>query len=497
MDCASGISADLQGVVMKALRFLVVVLIFIAGVGATPLVHAQQPPPGCGNPQKPGTECTQQEAYADCAAFGAYTLSRRSEAVEWRCIIIEGSSGASYGRYVCRWGIAPGQYNYVCDGQYSFSWQKSCPSNKPWNEATKTCGSPCSSDDPQIWSGGVSDSLPLYTRCLVNQSGNSCEYLFSRDPAGSGHIGTPIGASCKPDDYVCPEGWEFGEGLTASFASQICIPRYDCPEGQTLVRGVCRSKPDECPAGKVLDAEGRCVPERNTCPAGQVKGPDGSCVDNSQCPDGKVRGADGTCKDDDDGDGNEDGDDPNDRSFSGGDDCNTPPACSGDPIACGQARILWRIDCNTRRNVNISGGSCDAVPVCAGEKCDALEYAQLLQTWKIACSVEKLKSGSVSGPAGDANRNGVPDVMEQGVDEGPNESVQVREDDGSGLLSMIDQAGFAAGGGCPGLPPLEVAGMSLDLGSIVCEHGAAVRAILLTYAIYVAATIIGARSAGG
>lgn len=494
MDRTDGVPAGLQGAVMSARRRLVrwalCVVLVVSGIGfAHAEVYENQPAALAG---------CQAEASAAVAAARA----NRYVTGKTRCVLQDGAT-ESNGRYRCEFEVSDRKdlsspYFIGCvnaSREDWHGWTKPCPADQPWDERTKTCTKACSANDPQIWSGAASDGLPVYTRCRV-EDGRACEYFFSRDPAGPGHIGTPVGASCDVQEYECAEGWEHGVGPVSSFASQICVPKNECPEGQTMVRGECKIKEDECPRGKVPDAEGKCVVERNECPSGQVKGPDGSCVDDpkAQCPAGKVKGADGTCKSDADGDGNADEDDPNNKSFSGGDDCNVPPACSGDPIACGQARIQWRIECNTRKNRNISGGSCDAMPVCAGEKCDAMEYAQLLQTWRTACAVEKLK---MSGPAGDGNKNGVPDVMEQGVDEGANESAQVREDDGSGLMGMVDQGGFAAGGGCPGLPPLQVGGMSLDLGSVACQQAEAVRAVLLMFAMYVAAMIIGARAAGG
>ena len=95
--------------------------------------------------------------------------------------------------------------------------------------------------------------------------------------------------------------------------------------------------------------------------------PDGKCLPgDGQCAAGEVRGPDGTCKKDGDGDGQPD--DPGDKdTFAGGDDCSVPPSCGGSPIMCGQARIQWRIDCNTRKNRNIAGGTCNTMPVCTGE----------------------------------------------------------------------------------------------------------------------------------
>src|SRR5690606_40343439 len=112
-------------------------------------------------------------------------------------------------------------------------------------------------------------------------------------------------------------------------------------------------------------------------------------TDKSKCGEGMAKGKDGTCKadankdgipdadqDPDNPDNNEDG-----KKFSGGDNCNAPPACAGDPIMCGQARIQWRIECNTRKHANVEGGACDRMPICTGDGCKPVEYAQLIQQW--------------------------------------------------------------------------------------------------------------------
>lgn len=235
-----------------------------------------------------------------------------------------------------------------------------------------------------------------------------CEYAYhpdSTDPTKFYTIGTPTGRQCDYQDYDCPTGYVPGGQLqsgpfSSSPQSGNCIPNPPdtCPEGQSMQDGQC--KPHEtCPSGKVLNAEGICVPEGNQCPAGKTKAPDGSCVDSS-CPAGQVKGEDGTCKKDEDGDGDPDEDD---GSFSGGDDCQNPPQCSGDAILCGQARIQWRIDCNTRKNRSISGGACNAIPICVGEKCDAMEYSSLLQQWRTACATEALAAKGISADMSGVN----------------------------------------------------------------------------------------------
>jgi len=241
----------------------------------------------------------------------------------------------------------------------------------------------------------------------------------------------------RPDPDDCA-----ASGRTWNAALNVCEPNEpECPAGQT-VNSLGQCAPEPCPAGKVLGPDGTCRKRENECPAGQVRGPDGSCVDN-ECPAGQVRGPDGTCKRDDDGDGNED--DADEEFFSGGDDCSTPPQCSGSPILCGQARIQWRIDCNTRKNRSISGGTCGSPPVCVGEKCDALEYSMLVQQWKAACALEKIAAGGGSGGGGGDNSDLIDFLGGQGAhdpnvvggdtltDAGPgDDEIDIPEPDASG-----------------------------------------------------------------
>ncbi|WP_408953708.1 hypothetical protein [Lysobacter sp. Hz 25] len=281
--------------------------------------------------------------------------------------------------------------------------------------------------------------------------------FFIKAPNANGIVfseGIATGETCNPDNYTCPQGYRPGGAAPGWLTSRDCIPIIPdkCPEGQTLVNGICKRE-EACPSGMKQDDKGTCVPEKNECPAGQIKGPDGSCVDDGKCPAGQARGKDGSCKKDDDGDGKPNADE-DDGKFSGGNTCDEPPQCSGDNILCGQARIQWRIDCNTRKNYNISGGGCNAVPICTGDKCDALEYAQLLQQWRSTCALEKLAQNSGTGGGEGQPAWTKADGMNQDPGAGssagdtdiwaPNEVV-----DGSGLNS----SGFIGGAGaCPGFP---------------------------------------------
>lgn len=345
-----------------------------------------------------------------------------------------------YAKYKNKTGSDP---PYVLMSGYGYVFFMPCPAGTIKNSKSGKCMTPCETRG---------DISPSGLEAMPNGSigcSDGCLYMYSHNADGSGH-GTFFG---NDDIYHCdlfpnPDDCaDFGPGYFMNYGSGMCQPPVDqCPEGQMKgPDGDCKLV---CPAGMTPDSKGVCMPSNNTCPAGETKGPDGSCVKNS-CPSGQVAGADGTCKKSSDTDKDE-GDE--DKYFSGGDNCSAPPACSGDPILCGQARIQWRIDCNTRRNVNIAGGACGgAMPVCTGEKCDAMEYAQLLLQWRTACALEK------SGPSTGGDGDGMPDWLtatglnqDGGVGSTGADSpkVDVREVS----TSDIDSSGWLGGfGTCPAI----------------------------------------------
>lgn len=316
-------------------------------------------------------------------------------------------------------------------------------------------------------------------------------------------LSVPTGASCTGNgipDGECPS--VAGTQYENSVWGCIPPPPDECPAGQIKdpETGECGQG---CPAGQSMNALGECQPDDDECPAGQIKSPDGSCIPgDGQCAAGEVKGPDGTCKPDRDGDGEPDedgdGDGEDDKGqFSGGENCTTPPTCAGDNILCGQARIQWRIDCNTRSSVNISGGHCSAVPICTGEKCNALEYAQLLQQWKTACALEKMANGDPDdespggGGDGDADNNGVPDVLEGGIT-GVETDAPALGTVGEDAWDSVDTGGWLGGGSCPSLP----AEISPRIGEIACQQGTLLRNFMDLLGLVFAAAIIGRAASG-
>lgn len=393
--------------------------------------------------------------------------------------------------------LANGQTSYGNPPSVAWAYQTGCPAGKTWNASLGSCTDDCSVKPPV-----VSGFTPP-NGSIVCDGGCTGVYNYNGDGTSTA---TYSGATC--DGPNLPEDCETLDGYYWHSTLNVCAPvdPPECEEGQDAKEGVC-NQPDPCPEGMVEDAGGLCKPEKEECPPGNIKSPSGACLPgDNQCAAGEVRGPDGTCKKDADGDGepdpptDEDGDGKPDAEFSGGDSCDVPPTCSGDAIMCGQARIQWRIDCNTRRNRNIAGGSCAAVPICTGEKCDALEYASLLQQWRTACHLEKMVAqgpGEGGGSEGDANGNGIPDQAEAGIaDDGAGDTIAgVGTGDGP-AWGDVDQGGWLGGGSCPGLPTFELMGTTFDLGTSPCEQGAVLGDLLVVFAMVMAAGILGRAAAG-
>lgn len=367
--------------------------------------------------------------------------------------------GSYYGYANVKFGSDPQLYKMAVGPRVYFD--AYCLPGQTWDEQTNSCACPVGKIRNSVTGGCMDpcmsrpDSQYSYSPAPNGSVGclDGCQAMFFTNPDGSStakFIGDEPSYHCYIIMQVedCDPGWQWSAGY--------CVPPPStCKPNETKdpSTGTCKQT---CPSGMSPDATGSCKADSDTCPAGQTKGPDGSCVGADSCPNGEASGSDGTCKKNADPDKDE-GDD--DKYFSGGDNCSSPPSCSGDEIMCGQARIQWRIDCNTRRNINISGGACGAMPVCTGEKCDALEYAQLIQQWRSACSLEQLAS-SASG-SGDGEQPGWTRVDGMNQDPGLGETAADLQgvQDGGASLDDLDTSGFLGGmGSCPAI--MTVAGGS-------------------------------------
>lgn len=429
------------------------------------------------------SQCSLAEAMAACNAFvpGAGNNNVSGGVTRKVC---EKDGGPTSGRVIMSyWGVKSGSTAET--GAYNggiWYWRNQCST-----EPSYTGTGPWSS-------GGAAKSGSLGCR-------NMCDGIWGRN-ADSSMTWQATGGLCPDNEKgTCDK---YGSGYYWNAILNVCEP----PEGKCGGRpqnslGQCA--PEPCPEGMTLQADGTCKNKNNECPAGQIKSPDGKCLPgDGQCAQGEVRGKDGTCKKDSDGDGEPDegeeggeGSDGKKRDeFSGGDDCKTPPTCSGSPIMCGQARIQWRIDCNTRRNRNIAGGTCSTPPVCTGEKCDALEYTGLLMQWRTACATEKLAQGN------NGNAGAQPEWTKVGgmsTDPGAGSSPDDLKVLTTKTLSVsdLDQSGIGGGGSCMGFASGGSNGITSGFMSAIstpppffCQYIAQIKALIITIAAVAAAVIL-------
>ncbi len=333
-----------------------------------------------------------------------------------------------------------------------------------------------------------------------------CEVIWTHNADGTVNGSSALNKPCIGDDYDSDDKCDAaaaGGGYHYNKQIGVCEPSEPkCKDGAPP-NSLGQCAPEPCPSGMLMQGDGTCKKKENECPAGQVRSPDGRCLPgDGQCASGEVRGPDGTCKKDADGDGEPDdpgtggGDGKNDF-FSGGDNCNAPPSCSGSTILCGQARIQWRIDCNTRKNRNIAGGTCAVPPLCTGEKCDALEYSQLLMQWRSACALEKLAGkspGEGSGAQPEWTKVGGMST-DPGAGASPDDTKVLTTKQIS--VSDLDQSGIGGGGSCIGFASGSSSGAASGFLDVMasppayfCNYIAAIKALIILTASVVACFIL-------
>lgn len=423
---------------------------------------------------------------------------------------VAGYPGASASNvsYNCGQNAAPRCFNngatttcwYVCgidSPSPTGSFQRDCRTGVNMNISTRYVyagGTSCSSRPSQVTQFlPLSGSKQCYNGCVVTYLQNGDDETSTRSTTGAtcsntkdlctaGFFFNSMMGVCQPIEPDCPEGQEKVDG--------VCKPENQCPEGYVAVTGYtpgaiqqgalyCKKAENECPAGNVKSPEGKCLPGEGQCAAGEARRENGTC--------GKDANGDGKADDDDDDSSN----DPK-KSFSGGDSCDAPPSCNGDPIMCGQARIQWRIDCNTRRNVNISGGSCSNVPICTGKDCKAMEYSQLLMQWRTACALEKQQNPS-GGEKGQPDWTKVTGDGTSGAGEDPDKPHRTI----ALGLSQLDGTGFFGGSGaCPQFGSVDLGyfgSVNLDQWPWICQFFSAVRIVLIAMGAFIAFGIIAGR----
>ncbi|MGS1079131.1 hypothetical protein [Pseudoxanthomonas beigongshangi] len=340
-----------------------------------------------------------------------------------------------------------------------------------WKTVVEPYGGKCMARAPYVGAPPVS-TVQTTPRNGSISCVNGCDAVLNNNGDGTWTGDYGLGQACTAESSktTC----EHMAGYHWNAWNQTCEPtEQKCGTNQMkdATTGECR---DACPEGMVVNQQGQCETAKEECPAGNIKSPEGACLPGeNQCASGEARRDNGTCGKDSDGDGKADEDDddpdndPDKETASGGDNCNAPPSCSGSAILCMQVKIQWRIDCNTRKHRNVSGGACAAMPVCTGDNCDAVEYSQLLMQWRTACATEKLaaRNGDGGSTGGQPDWTKVTGDGTEGAGEEPDGPVKVVTGDPT---SRLDMGGFGGGGGsCPQLGVINLPfGVAFDLNSI-------------------------------
>lgn len=189
--------------------------------------------------------------------------------------------------------------------------------------------------------------------------------------------------------------------------------------------------------------------------------------------------------------GEEDGDDEGDNTASGGGDCKAPPTCKGDGIQCNQLFQQWQIRCS---GATVTGDptNCSSGYSCSG---DSVQCATVALLRKTACAAAGNGDGGTGGPRGDANGNGVPDVLEGS---GAGDTGDPGEDDdvtrfGIGVdASLLDQENIFGGGSCPTPPSLTIMGKTISGSDFPywCQAMAILRALILIFGAFTAVKIL-------
>ncbi|WP_454260328.1 virulence factor TspB C-terminal domain-related protein [Pseudoxanthomonas mexicana] len=335
----------------------------------------------------------------------------------------------------------------------------------------------------------------LEYQCFVSWQGGptyrySCGYLSGVHDQGSHTF--PSGANClsRPEQT----GWQ-------ASSQQVCFNGctyhlYNDPstgqnyystfkEGAPTSGGVCQVSDYPPPE---LDTDGDGIPDDEDAfpnDPNESQDTDGDGIgDNADfSPNDPTDGSDEP--------GDEDGDDEGDNTASGGGDCKAPPSCKGDGIQCNQLFQQWQIRCS---GATVTGDptNCSSGYSCSG---DSVQCATVALLRKTACATAGNGDGGTGGSPGDANGNGVADVLEgsgAGDTGDPGESDNVTRF-GIGVdASLLDQENIFGGGSCPTPPSFTIMGKTISGSDFPywCQAMAILRALILIFGAFTAVKIL-------
>lgn len=166
------------------------------------------------------------------------------------------------------------------------------------------------------------------------------------------------------------------------------------------------------------------------------------------------------------------GDQEGDGQASGGEGCDAPPTCSGDPIACNTNWQIWRLRCNGTATGKVDGDVNDCSKPLKITSPDQLANAQLLLQRKIACKDGDQPAWTkVTGDGNDAGQDPDPASFVKTVNLDP--------------TKMIDEQGFIGGGSCPAFGSVTIPALNkvIDFGAMpwFCDLMRFVRGLVILF----------------
>ncbi|MGH8075957.1 MAG: virulence factor TspB C-terminal domain-related protein [Lysobacter sp.] len=224
--------------------------------------------------------------------------------------------------------------------------------------------------------------------------------------------------------------------------------KYDGPNVQVSNPGPTTITPNlTIPNGDTLTkTTGPATTTTTTTKSGNTSPPSTTTINNyttingtNASPDGKPGGGEA-----DDGSEGDDGEDEEGATASGGNDCNTPPTSTGDPVGGAILLMVWKARCAAEGDTP------------AGETGN---IADCNSAWSVTGTDKQANKARALRAAMCPNNPDQSGYLGDGVGEGEGGHTEVN---GDMLPGGLDQAGFGWGNSCPIIPTVSVMGKTID-----------------------------------
>lgn len=177
------------------------------------------------------------------------------------------------------------------------------------------------------------------------------------------------------------------------------------------------------------------------------------------------------------------------EAVAGGNDCSSPPVCTGDTLECRLILEAWRIRCGKGKS-SVLSDDCTKQPDCDG---DPIECAILIQQWKIDCANREDIKNLGSDSQDYFEQNGFGEYNMDNFGEGEFFDGLLGENGEVSIESQLSGAfQTAAAGACPPDVPITVPNFGTFYFSFTpfCEFAGYIRYLVILMASIYGSTII-------